>query len=83
LDLGHRNSVHPEVLSSRKLLLPHGGIAPASRRRSRHASPNGQSRGQIVDAISICERLAEAEDRAIPGHGEGDLLAGGKNSYVG
>jgi IS30 family transposase len=51
-------------------------------RRSRRASEHVHSRGQIVDAISIRERPAEAEDRAIPGHWEGDLLAGGKNSYV-
>ena len=49
-------------------------------RRSRHASPHG--RGRIIDAISIRERPAEAEDRAIPGHWEGDLLAGGNNSYI-
>jgi len=51
-------------------------------RRSRHASEHGLSRGTIVDAVSIRERPAEAEDRAIPGHWEGDLLSGGKNSYV-
>jgi len=49
-------------------------------RRSRHASVHGH--GRIIDAISIRERPAEAEDRAIPGHWEGDLLCGGKNSYI-
>src|ERR1700719_1926370 len=49
-------------------------------RRSRHASVHGQ--GRIIDAISIRQRPAEAEDRAIPGHWEGDLLSGAKNSYM-
>ena len=51
-------------------------------RRSRHARKSGHRMGQIVDAISIRERPAEVEDRAVPGHWEGDLLRGAHNSHV-
>ncbi len=45
-------------------------------RRNIHNTVSGQWRSQIKDAVSIRERPAEAEDRAIPGHWEGDLLLG-------
>jgi IS30 family transposase len=52
-------------------------------RRSRHAPRDTDTAsGQIVDAISIRERPAEIEDRAIPGHWEGDLIGGTKNSHI-
>lgn len=51
-------------------------------RRGKTASTSGQTRGQIIDAISIRDRPAEIEDRAVPGHWEGDLLSGSKNSHI-
>ena len=62
-------------------LMSHLRRSPGYRRNRRPAGTR-ERRGRIADAISISERPPEADDRAVPGHWEGDMLAGTKQSNV-
>jgi len=64
----------------KKELMAHLRTARQMRQAKGGTAKNGL--GQIVDAVSIRERPAEAEDRAVPGHWEGDLLSGANNTHM-
>jgi transposase, IS30 family len=51
-------------------------------RRSAKTSTTGRHNGQVIDGISIRQRPASVEDRAVPGHWEGDLISGSHNTHI-
>ena len=65
----------------RRELTQHLRTRRANRRPQGKRPPSGK--GQIVDPVMISERPAEAEDRAVPGHWEGDLLMGKRQTAIG
>jgi IS30 family transposase len=65
----------------KKQLIAHLRRAHRTRRRQ-NAPELSRHPMRIPDLVSIRERPAEVEDRAIPGHWEGDLLAGARNSHI-
>jgi IS30 family transposase len=65
----------------KKVLLEHLRRTRAMR-RSRHHTQKTDDHGKIIGTVSISERPATVEDRAVPGHWEGDLLFGSKNSQI-
>lgn len=87
----HNLRVSPETIYRTLYVQSRGALKKelvANLRRAqsmrRPASNRSQGRrGQIQGAISISERPAEAADRAVPGHWEGDLIAGSRNTYIG
>ncbi len=89
--LDHNLRVSPETIYRTLYVQSRGALKKelvANLRRAqpmrRPASNRSQGRrGQIQGAISISERPAEAADRAVPGHWEGDLIAGSRNTYIG
>lgn len=66
----------------KKELLGHLRAGHRYRRRQRADTAVQQALGPIPAAVSIRERPAQAEDRAVPGHWEGDLIVGSNNSYI-
>jgi IS30 family transposase len=80
--------VSPETIYQSLYVQGRGGLADEltrylrTQRTRRRGSGHGQGRGQLNDMVNIAQRPPEADDRRIPGHWEGDLLQGGRNSQI-
>ena len=83
LHVSHETIYRSLFIQARGLLKKELMAHLRTRRRMRHSKlATPMPRGVIRDAVSIHERPAEVEDRAVPGHWEGDLIAGANNSHI-
>jgi IS30 family transposase len=91
LSLAEREEISRGVVAGHSLRSIAASLRRAPSTISREINRNGgrqpyranmADHGQITDTVSIRERPAEAEDRAVPGHWEGDLMFGSKNSQI-
>src|SRR5262249_9385351 len=76
---------HPSLFIQTRGVLKKTLMAQLRTTRQMRQAKGGTTKsglGQIVDAASIRERPAEADDRAVPGHWEGDLLCGANNTHI-
>ncbi len=83
LQVSHETIYRSLFIQARGLLKKELLAHLRTRRRMRHSKlATAMPRGGIIDAVSIRERPAEVEDRAVPGHWEGDLITGSNNSHI-
>jgi IS30 family transposase len=85
MHISHETIYRSLFIQARGVLKKELQLHLRTRRKMRHAKASttkGQTRGQIIDAVSISERPASVEDRAVPGHWEGDLISGSNNSHI-
>jgi transposase, IS30 family len=81
--------VSPETIYQSLFVQGRGGLAEEltkylrTRRPKRRAPQANRGHGQLTNKVMISERPAEAHDRAVPGHWEGDLVQGGYHSQIG
>jgi len=59
-----------------------GHLRSKRRVRRPHHAVDGRTRERILGAVSIRDRPAEVEDRAVPGHWEGDLVEGSRGTFI-
>jgi len=84
MQISHEAIYRSLFIQSRGVLKKELMVHLRTRRQMRHpkGARTGRGHGQIVDMVSIRKRPAEAEDRAVPGHWEGDLLTGAGDTHI-